>query len=77
MILHSATQLCDRFYGTMAPVSILTTAKYTYSQRHPNRYAWFNGVDPKAMRKTDGTLEGAEQCVEVESYKGRPEWECE
>jgi len=43
----------------------------------PNRYAWFNGVDPKAMRATDGTLEGAEQCVEVESYKGKQEWECE
>lgn len=44
---------------------------------NPNRYAWFNGVDPKAMRATDGTLEGAEQCVEVESYKGKQEWECE
>jgi hypothetical protein len=42
-----------------------------------NRYAWFNGVDPKAMRPTDGTLGGAVQCMEVESYKGKPEWECE
>lgn len=42
----------------------------------PEEYAWFNGVDPKAMRKTDGTLEGTEQCIEVESYMGKPEWEC-
>ena len=48
-----------------------------FHDENPNRYAWFNGVDPKAMRATDGTLEGAEQCVEVESYKGKQEWECE
>ncbi len=44
---------------------------------NPNRYTWFNRVDFKAMRATDGTLEGAEQCLEVESYKGKHEWECE
>ncbi len=42
----------------------------------PDEYAWFNGVDPKAMRKTDGTEEGTEECIEVESYMGKPEWEC-
>ena len=42
----------------------------------PEEYAWFNGVDPKAMRKTDGTQEGTDSCVEVESYMGKPEWEC-
>lgn len=42
----------------------------------PEAYAWFNGIDSKAMRKTDGTKEGTEQCIEVESYIGKPEWEC-
>ncbi|KAL7464446.1 hypothetical protein ACHAXS_004783 [Conticribra weissflogii] len=43
----------------------------------PEDYAWFNGIDPKNMRETDGTMEGAEECVEGESYRGKPEWECE
>mmetsp|Transcript_1078 Transcript_1078/g.2518 ORF Transcript_1078/g.2518 Transcript_1078/m.2518 type:complete len:127 (+) Transcript_1078:172-552(+) len=42
----------------------------------PDDYAWFNGIDPKAMRETDGTEEGAGECVETENYKGKPEWEC-
>ena len=42
----------------------------------PEEYAWFNGVDPKAMRKTDGTQEGTDSCIEVESYMGKPVWEC-
>lgn len=42
----------------------------------PEEYAWFNGVDPKAMRKTDGTQECTDSCIEVESYMGKPEWEC-
>ncbi|KAL7537334.1 hypothetical protein ACHAXR_007743 [Thalassiosira sp. AJA248-18] len=42
----------------------------------PEDYAWFNGVDN--MRPTDGEeIEGTEECVEGESYKGKPEWECE
>eukprot|EP00985_Skeletonema_marinoi_P005058 scaffold2188_cov106-Skeletonema_marinoi.AAC.2 len=43
----------------------------------PDDYAWFNGVDPKNMRETNGAIEGAENCVEGESFKGKPEWECE
>mmetsp|Transcript_1676 Transcript_1676/g.3584 ORF Transcript_1676/g.3584 Transcript_1676/m.3584 type:complete len:121 (+) Transcript_1676:132-494(+) len=43
----------------------------------PDDFAWFNGVDPNAMRETDGETEGAENCVEGESYKGKPEWECD
>eukprot|EP00580_Thalassiosira_gravida_P000467 CAMPEP_0201598806 /NCGR_PEP_ID=MMETSP0492-20130828/500_1 /ASSEMBLY_ACC=CAM_ASM_000837 /TAXON_ID=420259 /ORGANISM="Thalassiosira gravida, Strain GMp14c1" /LENGTH=143 /DNA_ID=CAMNT_0048061285 /DNA_START=109 /DNA_END=540 /DNA_ORIENTATION=+ len=43
----------------------------------PDDYAWFNGVDPKAMRETKGEENDAEECVEGESYKGEPEWECE
>ena len=42
------------------------------------QYAWFNGVDPKNMRETDGEEIGEEtECVESESFKGKPEWECE
>ena len=41
------------------------------------QYAWFNGIDPKAMRETDGVVEGAESCVEGENYRGKPEWECD
>ncbi|KAL7449229.1 hypothetical protein ACHAWC_001313 [Mediolabrus comicus] len=40
-------------------------------------YAWFNGIDPKNMRETDGVVEGAESCVEGENYRGKPEWECD
>mmetsp|Transcript_14675 Transcript_14675/g.22092 ORF Transcript_14675/g.22092 Transcript_14675/m.22092 type:complete len:129 (+) Transcript_14675:82-468(+) len=43
----------------------------------PDDYAWFNGVDPENMRETDGVIEGAENCVQGESFKGKPEWECE
>mmetsp|Transcript_22742 Transcript_22742/g.33944 ORF Transcript_22742/g.33944 Transcript_22742/m.33944 type:complete len:129 (+) Transcript_22742:49-435(+) len=43
----------------------------------PDDYAWFNGVDPENMRETDGAIEGAENCVQGESFKGKPEWECE
>mmetsp|Transcript_20613 Transcript_20613/g.37248 ORF Transcript_20613/g.37248 Transcript_20613/m.37248 type:complete len:124 (+) Transcript_20613:178-549(+) len=43
----------------------------------PDDYAWFNGVDPKAMREADGEETGAEECVEGESFMGKPEWECE
>lgn len=41
------------------------------------QYAWFNGVDPNAMRPTHGEELDAESCVEGESYKGKPEWECD
>lgn len=41
------------------------------------QYAWFNGIDPKMMVETDETLEGSVECKEGESYKGKPEWECE
>ncbi|KAL7515011.1 hypothetical protein ACHAXN_012861 [Cyclotella atomus] len=43
----------------------------------PEEYAWFNGIDPKMMVKTDGAIEGSMECKEGESYKGKPEWECE
>jgi hypothetical protein len=41
------------------------------------QYAWFNGIDPKNMRETDGAVEGAENCVQGESFRGKPEWECD
>ena len=43
------------------------------------QYAWFNGVDPKNMRETAYGEEIVEEteCVESESFKGKPEWECE
>jgi hypothetical protein len=41
------------------------------------QYAWFNGIDPNMMIKTDGAIEGSMECKEGESYKGKPEWECE
>ena len=44
------------------------------------QYAWFNGVDPKAMRKVDDEeviAVGAEMCKEDENFRGKPEWECE
>ena len=41
------------------------------------QYAWFNGIDTKAMRKAeDVDIEGSENCVLGESYMGKPEWEC-
>ena len=41
------------------------------------QYAWFNGIDTKAMRKAeDVDIEGNENCVLGESYTGKPEWEC-
>mmetsp|Transcript_11547 Transcript_11547/g.16566 ORF Transcript_11547/g.16566 Transcript_11547/m.16566 type:complete len:134 (+) Transcript_11547:51-452(+) len=43
----------------------------------PDDYAWFNGVDPENMREVDGVVEGVENCVQGESFKGKPEWECE
>ncbi|KAL7433807.1 hypothetical protein ACHAXM_003746 [Skeletonema potamos] len=43
----------------------------------PDDYAWFNGIDPKNMRETDGVVEGAENCVQGESFRGKPEWECD
>lgn len=42
----------------------------------PDDYAWFEGIERKKMRETDGTESGAEECVETASYKGKPEWEC-
>ncbi|KAL3782984.1 hypothetical protein HJC23_003140 [Cyclotella cryptica] len=42
----------------------------------PEEYAWFNGIDPKMMVKTEDAIEGAVECKEGESYKGKPEWEC-
>lgn len=41
------------------------------------QYAWFNGIDPKMMVKTDGSIEGSIECKEGESYNGKPEWDCE
>lgn len=43
----------------------------------PDDYAWFNGVDPKAMREARGEENDAEECVAGESFRGEPEWECE
>ena len=29
------------------------------------------------MREVNDIVEGVENCVQGESYKGKPEWECE
>lgn len=42
----------------------------------PEDFAWFNGIDPDALKPTDGTEEGATECVEGASPRGTPEWEC-
>ena len=42
----------------------------------PEEYAWFNGIDEKKMKPTDGTETGATECVEGASPRGTPEWEC-
>ena len=42
----------------------------------PEEYAWFNGIDEKKMRPTDGSETGATECIEGASPRGTPEWEC-
>ena len=42
----------------------------------PEEYAWFNGIDEKKMRPTDGSETGATECIEGASPRGSPEWEC-
>jgi hypothetical protein len=42
----------------------------------PDEYAWFNGIDPEALKPTEGTEEGGTECVEGASPRGIPEWEC-
>ena len=42
----------------------------------PEEYAWFNGIDEKKMKPTDGTETGATECVEGASPRGTAEWEC-
>ena len=42
----------------------------------PDDYAWFNGLDADAFVPTDGTSEESWECVEGESPRGIPEWEC-
>mmetsp|Transcript_29710 Transcript_29710/g.38855 ORF Transcript_29710/g.38855 Transcript_29710/m.38855 type:complete len:123 (+) Transcript_29710:266-634(+) len=43
----------------------------------PEEYAWFNGIDPDKMKKTDGMEEGKLECVEGSSPRGVEEWECQ
>ena len=42
----------------------------------PEDYAWFNGIDPAKLLKTDTVSELATECVEGASPRGIPEWEC-
>ena len=43
----------------------------------PDAYAWLEGIDPAAMKATDGSIDqGALECVEGASPRGIPEWEC-
>jgi hypothetical protein len=42
----------------------------------PDDYAWYNGIDPEQLKPTDAIKEGAVECVEGESRRGKPEWEC-
>ena len=44
---------------------------------NPEEYAWFNGLDKDQLVPTDGIHDEALQCVEYESPRGVPEWECE
>jgi hypothetical protein len=44
---------------------------------NPEEYAWFHGIDQDRMVFTDGIHNQALQCVEGESPRGVPEWECE
>jgi hypothetical protein len=44
---------------------------------NPEEYAWFHGIDQDRMVLTDGIYNQAFQCVEGESPRGVPEWECE
>jgi hypothetical protein len=43
----------------------------------PDEYAWFNGLSPQHMQKTDDIFVGKMQCVEGASPRGTPEWECQ
>ena len=43
----------------------------------PEEYAWFNGIDPKKLHKTDVVSELSTECVEGASPRGIPEWECQ
>jgi hypothetical protein len=43
----------------------------------PEEYAWFNGIDPKKLHKTDIVSELSTECVEGASPRGIPEWECQ
>ena len=44
---------------------------------HPEEYAWLNGIDPKAMKPTDGMEEGSLECVEGHPTRGGvDEYEC-
>ncbi len=42
----------------------------------PEEYAWFNGIDPKKLHKTNAVSELSTECVEGASPRGIPEWEC-
>jgi hypothetical protein len=44
---------------------------------NPEEYAWYHGIDEEQMVPTDGMHDKALQCVEHESPRGVPEWECE
>jgi hypothetical protein len=43
----------------------------------PEEYAWFYGIDQENLVKTDGIHAHAHLCVEGESPRGVPEWECQ
>jgi hypothetical protein len=44
---------------------------------NPDEYAWFNGIQREDMiPATDGIYDEAVQCVQGESPRGVPEWEC-
>jgi hypothetical protein len=44
---------------------------------NPEEYAWYYGIDEEQMVLTDCIHDAALQCVEGESPRGVPEWECE
>ena len=55
----------------------LATTPHVVCTSQPDEYAWYHGIDRATMmKKTDGILQGALECVEGASPRGIPEWEC-
>jgi hypothetical protein len=60
----------DESNNVVGPPQVICTSQ-------PEEYAWFYGIDQQNLVKTDGVHAHAHLCVEGESPRGVPEWECE